>query len=207
MTTLAADANPLALGVGGDAIDQAQVVPAEQKGKSAEDGKGGVDEAPEERDAADRAGDEGQEKDAGAADEAEVDDPLVADRVAIGAEEEDGEEEMGECEPIGAVGEEGGGDGGGGEGEMDAEDPFKEWGTGAEVGGAGEEIEQELGLADEGKGGEAAEHQADDHESEAEANAGEQASALGRTDLGNRRHRSGMPRGGLGVEFRWQAAW
>ena len=90
--------------------------PAEEKRDRAEDTEAAIDETPAEGDAADGAGDQREWNDAGAGDEAEGDDPLVAHGIDERADEEDGENEVGEGEPVGAVGEErelgvGGGDG------------------------------------------------------------------------------------------------
>ncbi len=173
-------------------FEEVEVVAAEQEGESAGDRECGVDEAPKDGDAAERAGDEGEQKDAGAGDKTEVDDPLVADRIAIGAEEEDGEEEIGEREGVGAVGEERCSHGGCGKGEVNAEDPLKERAAGAEVGGAGEEVKQGLGLPHKRKAREAGHEEAQDQKSETEADAREEAGALGRADLRKRGHTGGM---------------
>ncbi len=182
----------LALGGAVDVIEQMQVVPAEQEREGVKEGDGGVKVAPEERDTAEGAGDDDEQKHADAGEEAEVDDPAVAEGIAVGAEEEEGEEDVGEGEGVCAEGKEGGGGGGRGQGEVDAEDPIEKGGSGAEVGGAGKEVEEGLRLAQQGKAGEAFEEQAGHQKGEAEADAGEEARSLGRADLRKRRHGDGM---------------
>ena len=162
-------ADPLTPGIGCDAIKQAQVVTAEKKRKSAKDGEGGVNASPEHWYLTDGTSDEREKKDADAADETEVDDPAIADRIAIGSEEEEGKEDAREGKPIGAVGEKGRGGGGRGERAVNAEDPGKERRASAEVDRAGEMIEEPLRLMNERKEDQAAEQKASHNDGETKA--------------------------------------
>ena len=191
-------ASALMSGGGVDAFEDVEVVAAEQERESAEDGEAGVDALPEKGDTAERTGDEGEKKNAATADEAEVDDPAVADGIVIRAEEEDGEEDVGEGQPVGAVGEEGRCQKAGGERAVDAQDSVKERGAGAEVDGEGEVIEQPLRLAKERKGSQAVKKEGDHDDGETETDAGEKARGFRRTDQGGGGHVSGMP-AGMGV--------
>ncbi len=80
---------------------------AEKKRNAAEDAKAAIDETPRKWNAADGAGNERERDDSGARDEAEVEEPAVADGIAIWSDEGDGDNEMCEGEPVCAVGEEG----------------------------------------------------------------------------------------------------
>ena len=82
-----------------------------------------IDKPPENRNAANRPGDKGEEDNGDAGDDAELKHPLVAKRVSQGTEESNGEDEMGEGEPVGAVGEEGIAEAGIAEGATDLRDP------------------------------------------------------------------------------------
>jgi len=57
-------------------------VETDEKWDGSEDSKAAVDETPGERNASDRAGDEGEGNDCDAGDDAELENPLVADGVA-----------------------------------------------------------------------------------------------------------------------------
>ena len=81
-------------------------VEADEKGDGSEDAEAAVDETPGEGDSSGLAGDEGEGNDRDAGDDAELEDPLVADRVAQGAEKGNGEDEVSEGQPVGSVGEE-----------------------------------------------------------------------------------------------------
>lgn len=151
-----------------------QAADAQEDG-SADDAEAAVDEAPPGRDAADGAGDQREKEDAGGADEAEGDDPFVADRVEVWADEEDRDDDVGEGQPVGAVGEEGITGVGVGEGVVDAEEPGVEGGRVLlEVemrGDADEEVELVL----EREGGDAAEEEAEDDDREPDADGAEWA--------------------------------
>jgi hypothetical protein len=54
-------------------------IEADEKGDGSEDAEAAVDETPSERNAQDRAGDDGEGNDRDAGDDAELEDPLVAD--------------------------------------------------------------------------------------------------------------------------------
>ena len=98
---------------------------------SADDAEAAIDEAPVERDAADGAGEEREEEDAGARDDAPGDDPLVTDGIDEWADVGDGDDDVREGEPVGAVGEKWVAGVGVGEGVVDAEKPGVEGGSGA----------------------------------------------------------------------------
>jgi hypothetical protein len=100
---------------------------ADEERDSSKDAEAAVDETPERRDAAERSGDEGEGKDAGAGDYAELKHPFVADRVAQWAEEDDGQDEVGEGEPVGSISEEGVAKAGVAEGVVDSCDPKDDW--------------------------------------------------------------------------------
>ena len=61
---------------------------------------------PGEGDASDGTGDQGERNDRDAGDQAELEDPFVADGVAQGAEKGNGEDKVRKGEPVGSVGEE-----------------------------------------------------------------------------------------------------
>jgi hypothetical protein len=63
---------------------------------ASEEAEVGVDETPVDGDSTDWAGYEREEWDSSAGYEAELDDPLVADRITQRANERDGEDEVGE---------------------------------------------------------------------------------------------------------------
>ena len=67
-------------------------VETDEKGDGSEDAEAAVDETPGEGDASEWSGDESERNDCDAGDDAELKDPLVADGVAQGAEEGDGED-------------------------------------------------------------------------------------------------------------------
>jgi hypothetical protein len=87
-----------------DAFDH---VLAEPEGDDPENSKGAVDEAPGKGNASKGAHDEGEGDDEGTGDHAELDDPDIFDGVTEWADEKDGEDEMGEGEPIGSISDEG----------------------------------------------------------------------------------------------------
>ncbi len=65
---------------------------AEKKRHAAEDAEAAIDETPGERYSPDRSGDERERNDAGAGDESEIEEPAIADRIAVRADECDGED-------------------------------------------------------------------------------------------------------------------
>ena len=69
--------------------------------------EGAVNQAPVGWYSADRAGDEGEGDDSDAGDDAELDDPLVTDGVDEWTEEGNRDNDMGEGQPVGAVGHKG----------------------------------------------------------------------------------------------------
>lgn len=81
--------------------------PADQEWQSTEDAKATVDKTPRQRDATDLAGDESKRDDSDAGNQAERDDPLVANRIDVGTNECYGDGEMSEGKPIGSVSKEG----------------------------------------------------------------------------------------------------
>lgn len=140
---------------------------------AADEAEAAVDAAPIDGDAADGAGDEGEEEDADGADEAEGDDPFVADGVEVWADEEDGDDDVGEGEPVGAVGEERIAGVGVGEGMVDAEEPGVEGGRVAGEVEVREEADGEVELVLEREGGDAADEEAEDDDREPDADGAE----------------------------------
>lgn len=137
-----------------------------QQDCSADNAEAAIDEAPVERDAADGACDECEKEDAGRVDESPRDDPLVADGIEPWADEGDGDDDVGEGEPVGAVGEEWIAGVGVGEGVVDAEKPVVESGCvfgEVEVSG---EADDEVELVLEREGRDAAEEEAEDDDRE-----------------------------------------
>ena len=72
-----------------------------------EGAKAAIDETPAERDAADWSGNEGEWDYAGTSDEAEGDDPLVADGLDVRTDECNRKDEVCEGQPISAISKEG----------------------------------------------------------------------------------------------------
>ena len=141
---------------------------ADEKGDGSEDAEAAVDETPGEGNASERAGDEGEGNDCDAGDDAELKDPLVADGVAQGAEEGNGEDKVREGQPVGSVGEERVVEAGV---EESGVNPFK-----PECNVAGQhrislnKISQPAGFLFEREGGDAAENQSGDEERKPDAN-------------------------------------
>lgn len=138
-----------------------------EEGNGCEDAEAAVDDAPGERDAANGAGDEREGEDSGASDEAELQHPFIADGVDEWTDECDGENKVGECEPVGAVGEEWGVDAVLVECVMDAVDPEDDSAGEDRVGG--EESGEPASFVFEREGSDAAEDEAGDEEREPEA--------------------------------------
>ena len=88
----------------GGSLDDAGEAEAVEEGEGAKDAEGGIDDAPVEGDAANGAAEESVGEDKEAGDEAGVEDPDIADGIDEGAEEKDRDDDVGEGEPIGAVG-------------------------------------------------------------------------------------------------------
>lgn len=80
---------------------------ANQKWDAAEHAKAAIDETPAEGDTADGAGDQGEGNYSGAGDEAEVNEPFVADWVNERANEGNRDHEVAEGQPVRSVGQEG----------------------------------------------------------------------------------------------------
>ena len=81
-------------------------IEADEKRNGSEDTEAAVDETPGEGNASDGTGDQGERNDRDAGDQAELENPLVADGVAQRAEEGNGKDKVREGEPVGSVGEE-----------------------------------------------------------------------------------------------------
>ena len=81
--------------------------PADQEWQSAEDSKTAIDEAPRKWDSAKVAGDESKRDDSSTGNQTKGDDPLVANRIDVGANKRNCDDDVSEGEPIGAIGEEG----------------------------------------------------------------------------------------------------
>lgn len=140
---------------------------ADEKRDGSDDAEGAIDESPEERNPAEGAGDEGQSKNRGAGDHSELQDPLIANRIEEGADEGNGEDEVGEGKPVCSVGQEWGVDAVVIEGLMDALDPHddglrQEW-------VCVEQSDEEFGFAYQREGSDAAEYQSDDKRREPDA--------------------------------------
>ena len=142
----------------------------------ADDSEGAIEEAPPEGDAADTAKDEGVGNDEKAGDDAEIDNPEVADGIAERADKSDGDDEMAEGEPVGAVEKEGIAGVAIEDAGVDGLDPFADCGRELE---AMDKAMEEIQLADERDGGGAADDEADDDDGEPEADAEEEGSFAG----------------------------
>ena len=138
--------------------------------------EGAIDEAPPDGDAADFAEDEGVRNDEEAGDDAEIDDPEVADGIPEGADESDGDDEMAEGEPVSAVEHEGIAGVGVEDAGVNGLDPFADGGWKFE---AMNEAMEEVQFADERDGGGAADEEAEDNDDEPEADAKEERGAVG----------------------------
>jgi hypothetical protein len=148
-------------------LEALDAVEADEKGDGSEDAEAAVDGTPEGRDAAEGAGDEGERNDGDASDHAELEHPFVADGIAQRAEEGDGQDEVGEGEPVGSVGEERVVEVGVKESGVNSCDPKDD-----RVGKDGIGVEegcQPGGFLLEREGGEAAEDEPKDEEGEPEA--------------------------------------
>ena len=80
-------------------------VEADEKRDGPEDPEAAVDETPGQGDASELARDKGKRNDRDAGDDAELEDPLVADGITPRAEECDGEDQVREGQPVGSIGE------------------------------------------------------------------------------------------------------
>ncbi len=80
---------------------------ADQERDAAKDSEAAIDEAPRNRNASDRSGDESERNDACTGNQAELDDPLVPYRVNIRTDERDGDDKVRKRQPIGAIRQEG----------------------------------------------------------------------------------------------------
>jgi hypothetical protein len=80
-------------------------VETDEKRDGSEDAKAAVDETPAQGDASELARDKGEGNDCDAGDDAELEDPLVADGIAPGAEEGNGKDKVREAKPVGSIGE------------------------------------------------------------------------------------------------------
>jgi hypothetical protein len=72
-------------------------VAADQQRNTTDNSEAAVDEAPSKRDTSELASDEGQGDDSGTSDEAEGNNPLVSDRIDIGTDKTDGDNEASKC--------------------------------------------------------------------------------------------------------------
>ena len=80
-------------------------IEADDKRDDSEDPEAAVDETPGQGDASELARDKGERNDCDAGDDAELEDPLVADGIAPGAEEGNGKDKVREAKPVGSIGE------------------------------------------------------------------------------------------------------
>ena len=79
---------------------------ADEKRNASENSEAAVDKTPGEGDASDGTGDQGERNHRDAGDQAELEDPLVTDGVSQRTDEGNGEDKVGEAQPVGSVGEE-----------------------------------------------------------------------------------------------------
>lgn len=150
----------------------------DEQAEAAEDAEATVDETPVEGDAAHRAGDERKQRDASAGEEPPGDDPAVADGVEVRADEGQSDDQVGEGEPVGAVGEEWVTRVGVGEGLFDEDEPAVEGGcVVGEVKMSGDtDGEGEFVL--ERKGRDAADDKADYHDGQPDPDEAEERCGL-----------------------------
>jgi hypothetical protein len=80
-------------------------VEADEERDGPEDPEAAVDETPGQGDASELARDKGEQNDCDAGDDAELEDPFVADGIAPGAEEGNGKDKVREAKPVGSIGE------------------------------------------------------------------------------------------------------
>jgi hypothetical protein len=138
------------------------VAEAEEKRNSAEDSEAAIDKPPRQRDATDRAGDQGKRKDRDAGDYAKLKHPFITDRIAQRAEKDDSQHKMREGEPIGSVSEEGIEDACVAEGTVHLHDPNDD--RLGKDGMVGQEVREPACLSFEREGGEAAKSEAEDED-------------------------------------------
>ena len=138
----------------------------EEERDDADDAEGAIDQSPPDGDAADFTEDEGVRNDEEAGDDAEIDDPEVADGIAEWTDENDGDDEMAEGEPVGAVEHEWIAGVGVEDAGVDGLDPFADGGRKIE---AMNEAMEEAKFGDEGDGSGAADEEAEDDDGEPEA--------------------------------------
>ena len=147
-------------------LEIADVAEADEERDHADYAEAAVDEAPVGRDSADGTGDQGERNDSDAGDDAELQDPFVADWIDEPAKEGDGDDQVSEGWPVGAVRHEWVGLVRMDDTLMDAAEPgveggfAVEWGCGCDV----EDLVEECGFAFEGEGCDAADHQPNDEE-------------------------------------------
>ncbi len=140
---------------------------ADEEGHGSEDAEAAVHEPPEGWDAAERTRDQRQRQDADARENAELENPLIADGVGERAEEGDGEDQVREGEPVGAIGEEGRAQALLGERDVDAIDPGDDWGRQKWVGC--EQAGEERSLIQQREGSDAGEDEAGDEDAKPDA--------------------------------------
>ncbi len=86
-----------------DPLESVDLPPANQEWNSAKDPKAAINQPPGDGNSAYLPGDERQGNDARAGDETEGDYPLIADWIAIGAYEHNGDDEMSKRQPVGPI--------------------------------------------------------------------------------------------------------
>jgi hypothetical protein len=151
-------------------LDLADVAEADEEGDDADDAEATVDKAPPGRDSAERAGDQGEGQNAEAGDYAEYQYPLVANGIAERAEECDRDDDVGECQPVGAVGHEGVIAVGVYDAVMHATQPGMESGFATDrCRGNAEDVIEDCSFALQREGGEPAEQQANDKKGKPDA--------------------------------------
>jgi len=156
-------------------FELADVVEADEERDDADHAEAAIDETPVRRYAADGSGDESKGDDTCAGYQAELEYPLIADGIYERTDESDGDDEVGEGEPIGAVGHERIRLVGVDDAVVNAAEPCVQGGF---AGGwlcrtYMKDLIQDCGLALEREGGDAAEDESNDEEYEPESDPAE----------------------------------
>lgn len=138
----------------------------EEQGNDTEYAEGTIDKAPPNRNAANCAKDEGIRNYEKTGDDAEVNDPNVAEGIVHWANERNSDHEMTKGEPVGAVKHEGVAGVRVENAGVNAAHPFENWRS--EIQACGDPVD-EVGLGDERDGGGPADDQADDNDGKPEA--------------------------------------
>jgi hypothetical protein len=160
------------------AFDLADIVEADEERDDADDAEAAVDETPVWRNAANGSGNEGEGDDSSAGDDAELEYPPVAERVDERTDERNGNDEVGEGQPVRAIGHEGVSLVGLHDAIVNAAEPGMKGGLAGGWGHWGdvEDSVQGGGFGLERKGSDAAEGQSGYEQDEPEADSADEAS-------------------------------